>query len=150
MKGNQVEFQVKDHSVSGEVFSLVPMEGGALLKTVPQPADIARYYQSEDYISHTDGARNFFEKVYQKVKSVTLAGKVSLINKHHTHGSLLDIGCGTGDFLLAAQNAGWHVTGCEPGDSARKFVLKKNLEVTDITSNLPSSSFDVITMWHVL
>ena len=40
---------------------------------------IAKYYKSEDYISHTDSKKSLFDKVYQSVKNITLKRKLKLI-----------------------------------------------------------------------
>ncbi len=144
---------MRDHSVSGEEFRLIPMENGELFKTDPQPsADLLpKYYQSEDYISHTDGARNLFEKSYQLIKRVALRKKVALIDSLvKKPGELLDLGCGTGDFLLTAKQGGWKTFGTEPGDAARKLAQSKGLEVSLDSQLFAHGSFDIITMWHVL
>ena len=54
---------VKDHSVSGEEFHLLYNEELDMLETSPQPSveRLSEYYNSEDYISHTDSKRNIFE-----------------------------------------------------------------------------------------
>ena len=62
--------KVKDYSVSGETFELLFDEELQLLKTYPQPSldKLPAYYESQDYISHTDTNRNWFEKVYHFIK----------------------------------------------------------------------------------
>ena len=65
--------KIKDHSVSKEPFDLLYNEAFEMLETYPQP-DVHRmpdYYKSDDYISHTDGKRNLFEKLYHFVKVST-------------------------------------------------------------------------------
>ena len=58
------------------------------------------YYKSDDYISHTDTKRNLLEFVYQSVRQIALKKKIKLINSFNSEANnLLDIGCGTGDFL---------------------------------------------------
>lgn len=147
--------KVTDHSVSKEKFELVKDTQYGFLVTTPLPnvSELAKYYETEEYISHTDTKRNLFEKVYHLVREYAIKKKVALINKEQTKGSLLDIGCGTGDFLSAAKNNGWSVTGIEPNEDARaKANIKTNNSVYDISKleHLPENSFDVITLWHVL
>lgn len=58
----QLYLKVKDHSVSKEEFQLLRDDTIDLVYTYPQPKedDLVRYYESEDYISHTDGQRTLF------------------------------------------------------------------------------------------
>ena len=144
---------VKDHSVSGETFELLLDEELQLLKTHPQPAleNLGRYYESEDYISHTDGKRSMFEKLYHAVKQKALSDKIKLVRRFvPSKGKLLDIGAGTGDFLAIAEIAGWEATGFEPSAKAKAIAEKKGITFTESTEALPDHSFDAITMWHVL
>jgi 2-polyprenyl-3-methyl-5-hydroxy-6-metoxy-1,4-benzoquinol methylase len=144
---------VKDHSVSKETFDLYQDETTDMLITYPQPSldNLGKYYESEDYISHTDGKRSLFEKAYHLVKSIALKNKLQLINSQQPNkGSILDIGAGTGDFLAVAKENGWETVGVEPSDKARAIALKKAVSFVEDTLGLESHSFDVITMWHVL
>ncbi|SNB21659.1 class I SAM-dependent methyltransferase [Flavobacterium psychrophilum] len=150
---HSVFIKVKDNSISKESFELLIDEELQLLKTHPQPLlDILpKYYESEDYISHTDGKRSLFEKMYQIVKSYSLNKKVSLINTLHLQkGSLLDIGAGTGDFLATAKKQGWQITGIEPNEKAKIISISKGVSFAENLESISSHSFDVITMWHVL
>lgn len=148
-----VYIKVKDHSVSGEHFELLLDEELQLLKTHPQPElqNLGKYYESEDYISHTDSKRSFFEKIYHIVKSYSLKKKVSLINSYHPKkGSLLDVGAGTGDFLVTAKDQGWQTTGIEPNENAKKLAISKGISFQNSIESIEKEQFDVITMWHVL
>lgn len=148
-----VYIKVKDHSVSGEKFELLLDEELQLLKTHPQPEleSLGKYYESEDYISHTDGKRSLFEKIYHWVKIYSLNKKVSLINSlHKNKGSLLDIGAGTGDFLVTAKANGWQITGVEPNENAKKLAVSKGISFENDIESIENQKFDVITMWHVL
>lgn len=152
-KEDKIYLTVKDHSVSGETFQLLLNEELGLLKTHPQPAleNLGRYYESDDYISHTDGKRSFFEKIYHAVKQKALLDKIRLVRRFKsTHGQLLDIGAGTGDFLVVAKHAGWDITGLEPSEKAKGIALSKNVPFAESLESIPSHSKDVITMWHVL
>jgi ubiquinone/menaquinone biosynthesis C-methylase UbiE len=148
-----VYLTVKDFSVSGEEFTLLLNEEFQLLKTHPQPLaeNLGRYYESDDYISHTDGKRSLFEKLYHVIKQKALKDKINLVTGFKPgKGSLLDIGSGTGDFLVAAKNAGWSITGIEPSEKARSIAKQKGVVFAEATATLPDNSFDAITMWHVL
>ncbi len=144
--------KVKDYSVSQEVFELHHNPEYDLLITFPKPnlEDLPRYYESDDYISHTDGKRTLFEKVYHLVKSIALKNKVKLINAQSEKGTLLDIGAGTGEFLVVAQKDGWQTTGIEPNSKAKAIAEQKGVRFAADLASLESHSFDVITMWHVL
>lgn len=144
---------VKDHSVSNENFELFLDESLDMLITHPQPdiENLASYYESDDYISHTDGKRSLFEKAYHFVKSIALKNKLKLINSlQHEKGKLLDIGAGTGEFLSIAKENGWQAIGIEPSEKARNIAIKKGVEFSENLEKFEDQSFDVITMWHVL
>ncbi len=148
--------KVKDHSVSGESFDLVQHSEQDLLETRPQPSEekLSQYYNSDDYISHTDTKRNWFEKLYHLVRSVALKRKLNLISAFASEEKkLLDFGCGTGDFLKVAQEHGWDVLGIEPSSKARAIANQKTKEAVfdkDKLFQFKKKQFDVITLWHVL
>ncbi|WP_163409419.1 class I SAM-dependent methyltransferase [Flavobacterium ajazii] len=144
---------VKDHSVSKEIFDLYYDEELDMLITSPQPElqNLGKYYESEDYISHTDNKRSLFEKAYHFVKNIALQNKLNLINAEQPQkGKLLDIGAGTGDFLLTAKNNGWETIGVEPSERAKNSAKQKGISFVEEISALENNSLDVITMWHVL
>jgi len=144
---------VKDYSVSKETFDLYYEETLDMLITHPQPSleNLGKYYESEDYISHTDNKRSLFEKLYHFIKSIALKNKLNLINSLQPNkGLILDIGAGTGDFLSVAKNDGWQTIGVEPSDRAKAIAKRKGVSFVSATSELENHSFDVISMWHVL
>jgi 2-polyprenyl-3-methyl-5-hydroxy-6-metoxy-1,4-benzoquinol methylase len=143
---------VKDYSVSQETFDLYHDTELDMLITSPQPSleNLGKYYESVDYISHTDSKRSLFEKAYQFVKSIALKNKLNLINSLQPNkGRILDIGAGTGDFLLVAKENGWITVGVEPSDKAKAIAKKKGVSFVEATSELENHSFDIISMWHV-
>lgn len=144
---------VTDYSVSKETFELYYDQDFDMLITSPQPfpENLGRYYESNDYISHTDSKRSLFEKAYHFVKGIALKNKLNLINNcSPSKGNLLDIGAGTGDFLLTAKQNGWNTIGVEPSEKAKEIAIGKGIQFSDSTEELESNSFDIITMWHVL
>ncbi len=157
MQGNkQTYLTVKDHSVSGEDFQLLYNKELDMLETFPQPEaeKLSSYYKSEDYISHTDTKRNLLEFFYHSVRKIALKRKLKLINSFDSESkNILDIGCGTGDFLETVLKDNWIITGIEPDEQARQIANSKtNNAVFGIEQleKLKPNSFDVITLWHVL
>ena len=145
--------KVKDHSVSQETFDLLYDSDLDMLLTNPQPSlDVLdKYYDSPDYLSHTDGNKSLFEKLYQFVRNIALKNKLNLINNLSANkGKILDIGAGTGDFLAFVKQNGWQTIGSEPSQKAREIAIKKGVDFVNDTFELDNQSFDVITMWHVL
>ena len=152
-EGLSLYLTTRDHLVSGESFDLMYDPEMEMLCTTPVPSneDMPKYYESEDYISHTDSGKGLMAYLYQRVKSYALKKKVKLITRQNRGaGSLLDIGAGTGAFLEAASRKGWKVKGVEPSDKARKFAAERGLELVNSINELDEYGFDVITLWHVL
>ncbi len=151
------KLSARDHTVSQENFDI--WECGAcrlrFTQNVPGPEHIARYYQSEDYISHSDTSRGLINRGYQMVRKRTLRNKKTLViaSTGLKQGRLLDIGSGTGGFAKQMITAGWDVTGLEPDPGARKRAMEINgvelMEAGRLFS-FEGGSYDSITLWHVL
>jgi SAM-dependent methyltransferase len=72
-------------------------------------------------------------------------------------GELLDIGCGTGNFLAAARDAGYSVSGTELDRNAARFAKEQlglprvlGLTISEFAEKYPSEKFDVVTFFEVL
>lgn len=148
----------EDYTVSSQKFDLLYNANYKMLETFPKPeeAELASYYESSEYISHTDSKETLTDKLYQTVKGFALKNKLKLLNSFKTEEKkILDVGCGTGEFLLTCKNNGWNVVGVEPNKNARDLAISKLKEknVSEVFSDLhdiSSQQFDVITLWHVL
>ncbi len=152
-KNKIVYLRAKDYFKSGESFDLLFDKERDMLVTFPQPSNdkIGFYYESSNYISHTDSKKGIMSFLYQKVKRHSLQNKLALINSMvSSKGSLLDVGAGTGDFCIAASKKGWKVQGVEPNDNARAVAREKGVQLTSSMSDYKNQFFDVITLWHVL
>lgn len=147
----------RDYTVSGESFDIYHCGhcSGRSTQHVPGPAEIGRYYQSQDYISHSETRKGLINRLYHSVRKITMRSKQNWVKAATglKQGTLLDIGCGTGAFLHYMKQLGWQVTGLEPDDIARKNAKTLyNIEPLPSTElfSLPPQQFDAITMWHVL
>lgn len=147
---------VKDHSVSKKEFVIWQCGNCSLRFTqdVPDETSIGKYYQSPDYISHSNTNKGLINKLYQKVRNYTLNQKANLIiGETVRQGRILDLGAGIGAFLNTMKQKGWEITGIEPDKGARqqaKDLFNIGLNETNALSELPENSFDAITLWHVL
>ncbi len=69
-------------------------------------------------------------------------------------GTLLDIGCGRGQFVWSAQQAGFESSGIDVSQRAVDYArdrLGVDAQVRDLEDvSRSGDTFDVITMWHVL
>jgi len=147
----------KDYTVSNQSFDIWHCNNCTLRFTqnVPDEESIGTYYQSTNYVSHSDTQEGLINKLYHKVRKKTLIQKSELIIDacKTANGVLLDVGSGTGAFAQTMIEAGWKVTCLEPDDTARTVALNKfGLQLDDPKTlfDLTENTFDAITMWHVL
>ena len=145
---------VTDNAVSKESFVIVECENCSFKFTNPRPdeASIGAYYESDEYISHSNIKTGIINRAYHMVRSITTRQKVDLINRYTpAKGNLLDYGCGTGIFLTAAKNDGWEIRGVEPNPKARAIASEQTGEIiAKSLDEIEGEKFEVITLWHVL
>jgi 2-polyprenyl-3-methyl-5-hydroxy-6-metoxy-1,4-benzoquinol methylase len=151
----QKEMKVIDFTVSRETFDVARCSDcGFCFTQFVSDNKLDFYYQSDEYISHTDSAKGLFNSLYQLIRKYTLFRKYSLINSYTNVRSLFDFGCGTGHFLAYAKSKGIEVSGIEVSDSAREIArITVNSVYSDIDSfsnSVSRETFDAITLWHVL
>jgi 2-polyprenyl-3-methyl-5-hydroxy-6-metoxy-1,4-benzoquinol methylase len=141
-----------DYTLSGKSFTIQKCNHCTLGLTNPRPtlSDIAKYYQAENYISHTGGKKNLIDFLYRTARSYAQNWKRGIISRYQTKGSILDFGCGTGEFLLHMKNNGWSYAGVEPSPLARtKASENLKTEIQATLNETHQAQFDVITLWHV-
>jgi SAM-dependent methyltransferase len=151
-----------------------PIDSGTLVwcdacnlgTTLRQPDDrqLAQAYELSSYYTH--GGTHFpqvavrvtdrlLTKLAYLCDRSRMVGRDELLAFAPKAGSVLDIGCGNGDFLRGLGGQGRRLVGVEPDPNARKESGAKGLEVLAGTAEaLPAAltvqRFDLITMTHVL
>jgi 2-polyprenyl-3-methyl-5-hydroxy-6-metoxy-1,4-benzoquinol methylase/DNA-directed RNA polymerase subunit RPC12/RpoP len=147
---------VRDFSITGEIFDIYSCGECKFRFTQdhPEETDIGPYYESEDYISHSDTSKGFINTVYHWVRIIMLNKKYNLIKRETSGNKLLDIGCGTGYFPNYMKEKNYKVSGVEKEEAAREFAENNfNIPVTSPEYFLKDEApdeYDIITLWHVL
>ena len=138
-------------------FTIFACEDCGFRFTNPYPSadDIHVFYESGDYTPITNTTRGLLNKGYHLARRVMLRAKLRLVRRlsELATGKLLDIGCGTGEFLATMKQGGWEVQGVEPFETARTSAVERfNIPVADLAGQplLPDRAYNVITLWHVL
>src|SRR5688572_4259641 len=143
----------EDYTVSHETFHVKQCSVCTLAITTPRPetAKLSDYYQSDEYISHTGKSSGGVGFIYKVARSFSLKWKRAKVLSHKAEGSILDFGCGTGEFLNTMKNSGWDITGVEPSAEARlKAEILNSTKICGSLAELSNNQFDVITAWHVI
>ncbi len=146
----------KDQLVSGAEFNLDECSSCSLRFTNPRPDDdqLPAYYDSADYISHTNRPLTLTDRLYKIARGFTLKNKrrlIAKINRDRNQARLLDVGCGTGHFLASCQEHGWQIIGVEPNATARQQATTlTGSSIYQDLQNIHNQQFEVITLWHVL
>ena len=154
-KSQQDFLAAVDHNVSNDRFKIVECVACSFRFTNPIPTaeTIGDYYKSENYVSHSGTKKGLVNRVYHIVRSRAIKQKENLAAKYSKKKTILDIGCGTGDFLGYCKSQNWKTLGLEPDASARKIALQNNgIEAKNLSHlyEVEEKTFDVISMWHVL
>jgi len=147
----------KDFFVSKEEFFIKECSTCGLKITSPVPSEesVGSYYQSKEYISHSNTSKGLVNRAYHVVRNYMLREKRKAVANASCKkmGSLLDVGAGTGFFVAHMKKFGWDVSGTEKSDEARDFAKSEfgiDLRPTEDLFQMRKGSFDVITLWHVL
>ena len=157
--GQQLEHALTctDFYASGEQFEVVCCAhcGFLMTQNVPIEAEIGKYYETPDYISHSDTQKGLMNRVYHWVRQYMLSQKARLVKQASklSKGALLDYGTGTGYFANTMVRKGWMVNAIEKSPQARAFAMEHfNLDVDAETAlpNYQAEKFDVVTLWHVM
>lgn len=148
----------------------------------PAPAEEEIYKAYQKYYTHVDSAtkkRNVLRKIFIRIQESYLANKYgypsttpkflglflfltplrrsatdfNVMYLPSTSGTLLDIGCGSGEFLLSMKSKGWAVTGIDADLKAVQLAQSKGLNVKNgnlFNQNFKDESFDAIVLSHLI
>ncbi len=118
------------------------------------PSALDAYYP-EDYPSFARSVESRRNAIRRLDHRYGQRKRVRVVRRFCRTGRVLDVGCGTGDFLLEMNRTGtWQTLGIEPNPYACGYV-RRVLGIDVIrgtlgTASLASDAFDVVTMWNTL
>jgi 2-polyprenyl-3-methyl-5-hydroxy-6-metoxy-1,4-benzoquinol methylase len=139
-------------------YRLVKCLGCGLIYLSPRPllAFAASHHKQDGYDPFLSFAspRNLFERIYLLARRWTTNWKRRLIIATVApRGRVLDVGCGTGEFLASIADL-YDVEGIEPEPDAARWGREKlglKIHTGDLSSvQLGQPKFDLVTLWHAL
>lgn len=148
-------FKTKDYFLTNEEFEVVECNACKLRFTNPRPefGEILKFYDSTEYISHDTSKKNLLTRIYKVARSFMLKKKYSIVKSYAKGNKVLDVGCGSGEFLNFCRSKGAICFGVELNTKPREHA--RNVYGLDVRGKLNEFSvtefqFDCITLWHVM
>lgn len=141
----------QDYTATKETFSVSQCQGCGFLLTLPRPINHAPYYDSDEYISHSDTKSGIINRLYHIARNFNLKAKFKLTKQYAPGNHWLDYGSGHGAFLEFTSRKGIQNSGVEIHDGSREHCISQGHSVISPSEYLRNTtSVDCITMWHVL
>lgn len=129
--------------------------GLVFLYPFPSENEVSKLYTGSYNVYHDKDDNSSFRGEIRRMIERILVNRKKPIMRLKSTGKILDIGCGTGDFLDEMQKNNWDVYGIEISEYASRQAAFKCGKEKVLTGKLNQSHFsanhfDVITCWHVL
>ncbi len=109
----------------------------------PPPAEVLRRHYETIY--EDDSTSDYIDERRRAVFSTFLKD-----SQPRGAGRLLDIGCGSGEFLTLARERGWNVEGVEVSPRGAAMARRRGLDVHAAVDDLVDDTFEIVTLWNVI
>jgi 2-polyprenyl-3-methyl-5-hydroxy-6-metoxy-1,4-benzoquinol methylase len=124
----------------------------------PEYADPDEVYVDGYFKGETEFGLDIFHPLFQEFLLYAAHRRLHLIDRAVGQAlgperSILDVGCGTGEVLLAAKQRGWNATGVEPIAESAVIAVERGLDVKNAfleNSGLPERGYDIVTALEVV
>jgi len=139
--------ETKDYLVTGEKFKVYLDQNNVIGKTypVPQKEEMDKYYESEVYYPHSLNKKNLLTFLYTITRRYMHLKRLTWMRGYLENGtSVLDYGCGSGDFVKYLRSKSIDAYGYEPNYNFCEQDFLTNQE------GWTNKKYEVIVLWHVL
>lgn len=137
------------------VFQIVACSSCGFLYLNPRPdqSHLQNYYRADSYDPHRRRGGGLAGALFRFTRQFTIRWKAAKVSKDLTPSSVLDVGCGTGEFMVEMTRRGWQVVGIEISTEAATTAKEMGLNVklgNPAEVDLQQNAFDLVTLWHSL
>lgn len=136
-------------------FQIVACSSCGFLYLNPRPdrSHLGDYYRADSYDPHRRRGGGPIGALFRAARQITTRWKAAKVSKDLISSSLLDVGCGTGEFMVEMTRRGWQTTGIEISADAAEIAKGMGCDVMigdPAEADLPVEAFDLVTLWHSL
>lgn len=107
-----------------------------LLRTIPAPADLSPYYATDLAETMTRSG----SRVFSALRKLQLGRELARVTAHGDPGTVLDVGCGTGDFALVIRGRGLPVIAADTAPE-RPALLAGRTEIPYVRFDFETHEF---------
>ncbi len=124
---NIYDFQYCECDNCGHIFCKTPPNSDSIKALYENDRNLPKSAQCEVYLD-----QNIFES---RVENISFPKVKFVSDRSKTKGKWIDIGCGTGELIYAAQKLGWDATGIESDPDEVSMAKKNGLNVKNVFLN---------------
>jgi len=157
VENDSMKFSKRLFSARGDIFSggaydiLYDEEYGIAKTHIKKKGKLGSFTSEQEYLPHSKREFKLINLIYSFVRTGMFFYKLKKIKKFFSENDkILDVGCGTGEFLYYMKKKKYSVFGIEPNKNAREISFSNGINVYPRINQVKDIKFKAITLWHVL